>query len=206
MASLSTSEPPMKRMKASKVKTGEFMSATVYYRCHGSGGSSVSVHDQSLGHGPQNGFNTLNYGKQVMERECWSASQYEKVNKCTATELVHVLQGAGDTVFTAWFKKQDKSLRKIVGFRVGLTDTCFGRTEAIDLEIDSYSHAVKNSAGEVIHSKGEKFAPDITEAEKHKHQKRQIDHRGLEAIIIRNELYHLKSLSKKKLDEMLKDN
>jgi len=206
MTSLSANPRPNKRMKASEVKNGEFMSATVYYRVHRRGSTSVSVYDQSLGHGPREGFNTLNYGNAVMERECHSARQFSKenVNKLSATDLVHVLQNAGDTVFTAWFTKKNGDLRKIVCFRCpGKTDTCFGRTEVIDLEIDTYSHAVKNSDGEVVHAKGANFAPDIGVEEKHKYQKRLIDHRELKAIIIRNELHYLKSLSKKKIQEMI---
>lgn len=184
-------EPAAKRLKVSALKKGEILSATVYYHVDNVG-TTLKVHDLGPGHGA-NSSNSLNYGASVAEREAYTASQFEKVIKCSRTEIIKKLQGAGDSVFTVGFKKKNGDKRELRGYRIpGIPDTCFGRSEVYDLDVDKYAYNVKNDEGQIVHRKGETFAPDITETQKRKHQKRECDHRTVYELILKNVKYVLK--------------
>ena len=101
-------------------------------------------------------------GSEIVERECYGVHHKEE-EKVSRTELVRKLQNAGDTLFRAKFKKKNGEERVLIGRRVpGSDDTCFGRTESLE-------------------------SLDGTLA-----QKRQIDHRTLEEVTIRNKKFKLK--------------
>lgn len=106
---------------------------------------------------------TLWISNSIIERESFTASQFGEEEKVSRTKLVQTLQHAGDTLFQAKFKKKNGEERILIGRRVpGSDDTCFGRTEALE-SLDGRNP-----------------------------QKRQIDHRTLEEVTIRNKRYKLK--------------
>ena len=183
-------EPPSKRLKVSDLKKGEILSATVYYHVDKIG-TSLEVHDLGPGQGSTSS-NRLNYGASVAEREAFTASQFNEVRKCSRTDIVNALQGAGDTIFTVSFKKKNGDIRELRGCRIpGIPDTCFGRSAVYDLDVTSYAYNVKEG-GEIVHRKGETFSSGITEEQKRPHRKREVDHRTVFQLILKNVKYVLK--------------
>ncbi len=107
--------------------------------------------------------NSWSIGKSIVEDECFTATQSDEEEKVSRTKLVEILQHAGDTLFRAKFKKKNGEERVLIGRRVpGSDDTCFGRTNALE-SLDGRPP-----------------------------QKRQIDHRTLEEVTIRNKRFKLK--------------
>lgn len=106
---------------------------------------------------------TLWISNGIIERESFTATQFGEEEKVSRTKLVQTLQHAGDTLFQAKFKKKNGEERVLIGRRVpGSSDTEFGRTEALE-SLDGRNP-----------------------------QKRQIDHRTLEEVTIRNKKFRLK--------------
>jgi len=106
---------------------------------------------------------TLWISNSIIERESFTAVQHDEEEKVSRTKLVQTLQHAGDTLFRVKFKKKNGEERVLIGRRVpGSDDTCFGRTEALE-SLDGI-----------------------------RPQKRQIDHRTLEEVTIRNKKFKLK--------------
>ena len=124
----------------------------------------------------------------IIEEGMYSANQHVLEEKVTRTEMVEVLENAGDTIFTVNFNKQvdakavlerlkaskvattikaakmllEGNERTLVGYLLS-TEPKMGRSQVIDLEIDPSKHRI-----------------------------RLVDHRTLNWIIIRNVKYILK--------------
>ena len=82
--------------------------------------------------------------------------------------------------------------RELRGCRIpGIPDTCFGRSAVYDLDVATYAFNVKED-GEIVHRKGDTFASDITEEQKRPHRKREVDHRSVYQLILKNVKYVLK--------------
>ena len=143
------------KCKASELRVGDKLSTTVYYTVTEVQSGRVKVVDET--------GSTLTISNPIIERESFTAVQFDEEVKVSRTELVKALQNAGDTIFKAVFKKKNGERRELVGRRVpGSDDTCFGRTEALECLQGT------------------------------RPQKRQIDHRTLEEVTIRNKKMKLK--------------
>lgn len=143
------------KCKANELHVGDKLSTTVYYTVTGIQPGRVSVIDET--------GSTLTISNPIIERESFTAVQFEEEVKVSRTELVKALQNTGDTIFKVVFKKKNGEARELIGRRVpGSDDTCFGRTEALECLQGT------------------------------RPQKRQIDHRTLEEVTIRNKRMKLK--------------
>ena len=152
MASIVTDSP---KCKASDLKIGENLSTTVYYTVRAKQSGKVQVADET--------GSTIWISNSIIERESFTATQFEEEETVSRTKLVQTLQHAGDTLFKVKFKKKNGDERILIGRRVpGSNDTCFGRTEALE-SLDGRPP-----------------------------QKRQVDHRTLEEVTIRNKRFKLK--------------
>ena len=101
--------------------------------------------------------------KAIVASESFTAVQQREEVVVTRTRLVEELQAAGDTIFRVRFVKKNNESRTLIGRRLpGANDTCFGRTQVLE--------SVRGA----------------------KPQKREIDHRTLEELTIRNKRYKLK--------------
>lgn len=74
------------------------------------------------------------YGDKLIE-ESYSADQYNKEKKVTATELAEVFITAINKPFTVWFTKANGELRKLRGKYVS-HEALMGRSHVIDLDVD----------------------------------------------------------------------
>ena len=146
----------MNKCDVSTLKRGDFLSTTVYYTVSDiRDNGDVVVMDED--------GKSLTISKDIVTRESYSAQQFTEDVVSTRTDIVKVLQNAGDTIFTVKFKKKDNSDRTLVGRRVpGSHDTCFGRTNAL----------------EMVSGKPP--------------QKRQIDHRTISEITFKNKRHRVK--------------
>lgn len=109
------------------------------------------------------GGHEIYINSEIVERESFAADQQREEVGVTRTRLVEELQAAGDTIFKAKFVKKNGESRTLVGRRMpGANDTCFGRTQALE--------SVRGKPP----------------------QKREIDHRTLEELTIRNVRFKLK--------------
>ena len=144
------------KCNVSTLKPGDFLSTTVYYTVTDiKDNGDVEVMDEE--------GKSLTISKDIVARESYSAEQFTEDRVSNRTDMVKVLQNAGDTIFTVKFKKKDTSDRTLVGRRVpGSDDTCFGRTNAL----------------EMVPGKPP--------------QKRQIDHRTISEITFKNKRLRIK--------------
>ena len=140
---------------ASELKVGDHLSTTVYYTVQEVNNGKIVVVDETGA--------TLTISNSIVERESFTAVQFNEEVKASRTELVQALQTAGDEIFKAVFKKKDGTLREMIARRVpGSSDTLFGRTQCLECVAGG--------------------AP----------KKRQIDHRSVEEVTIRNKKMKLK--------------
>lgn len=116
-------------MELKKVKKGEVLSTTLYMTVVDTLSDGVKVVDT-------NGQKFDIKGKKLIESTIKSANQYSKEHIVTRTELADILIGAGDSVFTVEFEKQDGSARTLVG-RLINTENTMGRSNVVDLQITS---------------------------------------------------------------------
>jgi hypothetical protein len=116
-------------MELNKIKKGERLSMTYYLETLSVSGDSIQVRDQ-------NKMEFTIRGKSLIEGSIKSASQFSDTRKVSRTEMVDILLGAGDTVFTCEFTKADGSDRTLVGHLIN-TESHFGRSNVLDLEVTS---------------------------------------------------------------------
>lgn len=168
------------------LKTGEWMSGTVYYKVlEGNLPFSKRVRD-SYGR-------DLTVANSILGNEMISAAQFDTEMKVTRTEMVDKLTSAGDCVFTIKFRKQ-------------LT----GQTLVDHLETEDYSgqpaakktkicvNALKAGEERVLTgylrnteaSMGRSNVVDLNVDDGHRD--RQVDHRTLEELILKRVKYVLK--------------
>lgn len=166
--------------KFSELKSGDFLSQTSYCkvtRVIGDENQRKVVVENNLG-------DKWTIGKNIVEREMYSSSQFSRIEKKTMTELANLMSNVKDSVFTVCFtrklnsdhietilnenkdldnKKLSKLLLKgkdrvLVG-RMDTGDTVLGRSRVVDLENGGY---------------------------------RLVDHRTIKWIIVKNVKYELK--------------
>jgi hypothetical protein len=130
--------------------------------------------------------------KDILEREMWSADHYAKEIKCTMTDLSEILEQCSDTIFAVQFKKKvdQKSLE--------------GKLAGIKFSDLKKSDEIKHIAKEVSEGKTEQITCHLLESENHlgrslvidlnapaSNNFRQVDHRTIEWIVVRNVKYTL---------------
>lgn len=116
-------------MELSKIRNGERLSMTYYLEVLSKSGDSIQVRDQ-------NKMEFTIKGKSLIENTIKSASQFYETRKVSRTEMVDILLGSGDTVFTCVFTKQDGTERTLIGHLTN-TEPHFGRSNVFDLEVTS---------------------------------------------------------------------
>ncbi len=116
-------------MKLKEIKPGERLSMTYYLDVQSVGGDELKVKDQ-------NGMTFTIRGKNLIENTIQSASQFDKTEKLSRTQIVEILMNARDRVLTANYIKQDGTERTIVCHLIDSENT-MGRSNVHDLEVTS---------------------------------------------------------------------
>lgn len=138
------------------MKTGDIVAVLTYARVNKvRSDGSVSVQDLDRGI-------ELNFaGKEFLDTVV-SANDYSTEEEVSRTKLVEILQSVGDKPFTVTFEKVDGTSRTLVGRYTG-SETVFGRSNVVDLELDPRVHRL-----------------------------RQVDHRSITSLIFDGVKYTLK--------------
>ena len=115
-------------MQAAKITAGEILSATYYLNVvENKGNGEIEVKDQF-----GNKFTVR--GKDLIEKTLVSSTQFDTTEKVNRTQMVELLEGAGDTAFQAVFVKADGNERTMIAKLVG-GEPKMGRTNVMDLEV-----------------------------------------------------------------------
>lgn len=177
-----------KYCKPLELKVDEWTSGTVYYRV-----KSVDVHRQEVNcidcHGQP-----LAVGFGIMSSEMISASQYDKEEKVTRTEMVEKLVNAGSHVFTVTFRKQltAEDVQHV------LDDEKFDTQQPATKKRKTCDRAIKSGEMRSLtgflcnteHLMGRSNVIDLNESGAYK--QRQVDHRTVETLILQRVKYILK--------------
>ena len=118
-------------MKFNDIKSGEFISTTMYLQVVKKTKDGVMVKDSQ-------GQEFEVRGTNLLEKTFKSASQFESTKKVTRTELAEILVNLGDQVFTVNFDKQTGENRTLVGYKVS-TENLMGRVNVVDLEVTGHN-------------------------------------------------------------------
>lgn len=149
-------------MKYNKIKTGERLSTTMYLEVVGQL-PQTSTLAEGIKVKDSNGKTFDMRGKTLIENSLNSGSQYSTEKKVSRTEMAHILTNAGDSVFTAVFEKVGGEMRTLTG-RLLESENLMGRSNVEDLELPT------------------------TE----KNKLRQVDHRTLQSLILKDVKYVIK--------------
>jgi len=110
-----------------KVKEGEFLSFTNYYKVLSHTNDELSVMDI------RTKDNVIIRGESLINM-MHSNDHYEQTIKVTKAQMVDMLLSAGNSVFTVGFKKADGSNRVMIACNPK-AEIHLGRTQVIDLEL-----------------------------------------------------------------------
>lgn len=170
--------------EAKKLAAGQWLSQTAYYCVQKVDGNTITVLNS---HG-----NQLMVSKDILE-QMESADHFKTQVVATMTQLVEVLEAAQDTIFTVVFKKQPKadelanelSTANIADFQNATKLSQFAKSviEGATCQMTCYLVTLQNILG-----RSTVIDLNAKTAEKF----RQIDHRTIESIILRNVKYVLK--------------
>jgi len=171
---------------ADQLKVGDWTSGSIYYRVINT--NPVNIECKDL-HG-----SSLIVGSKVMESEMISASQYDREEKVTRTEMAEILVKTGRHVFTVTFHKQVTSEDMIQI----LEDEKYTSEQPATKKRKTCEKAIKAGASRTItgflcnteHLMGRSMVIDLNEPSAHK--ERQVDHRTLESLIFQRVRYILK--------------
>lgn len=173
-----------KKTETSQLRIGDKLSRTSYMTILGRNIKGFIVKNEA-------GFEwTIDEG--VIAEECYSADQFNETKEITRTELIEIFSKTGDAIYTVNFNKQPKveevfdeiankgklisnsdmkkklkegmkgEPRTLVGYTVKV-ETGFGRSQVVDLEVPQGQHNI-----------------------------RQVDHRTLNFLILKNIKYIVK--------------
>lgn len=162
-----------------KIKEGDFLSEIQYYKVVKVSGNKIKVRNQR----------GLEFGidKPIVEEGLYSANQHDEVVRVTRTELVQILAGAGDSVFTVNFNKKvdPKKLRDIVN--------------SPDVVVKTIKDAEKILLGEERTMVGHLISNDsiagrfqVQDLEDESTYPKQVDQRTINWVILRNTRYEVK--------------
>ena len=176
----------VKRCDSSQLKTGDRLSRIQYYEV-------VSIDEEKNQYQLKNqqGFEFI-VTPGIVEAEMFSADQFTSDVKVTRSELVSILESAGDTCFTVTFMKQTKDK--------DIAD----RLKDIDMSEYTSDRARRKLARELIAGEervlrgylqstepklGRSMVIDLAIPEG-RHNIRLVDHRTIKSIVLKNVRYH----------------
>ena len=141
------------------MKNGDIVSFTSYCKVQNLHSSNEIVDLKDL-----NKENTYEMRGDSLINELVSADDFDKVEKCTKTQLAAKLAEVGSLPFTVVFEKQNGELRTLRGIMLKV-ENGLGRSNVIDLDLP-------------LNDKAKRM--------------RQVDHRTLKSLIVNNKKFILK--------------
>ena len=172
-----------------KIKAGDKLSMTYYLNVIRKypERNSIEVEDQ-------NGMVFQVQGKELIEETINSASQWTESKTVSRTEAIEILESAGDTVFSVNFNKlpDEKSVQEILG---GYAILDFANEKAMKrLSKEILKGQERTLVGYLVNTEAKMGRSTVVDLEipKGQHNLRQVDHRTLNWIILKNVKYTVK--------------
>jgi len=176
------------RCDPSALKKGEWFSTTVYYKFTGSRHCDRKIEvKSSLG-------GTLLVSHNIIAQEMYSSTQVQKTKKVTRSEMARVLQDeVKSDVFTVTFEKKltpKKVLDELEskGYKSG--EPARKRRKIVNEALKGEERVLVGYLKDTQPFMGRSMAYDLNV--EGPHNERQIDHRTLKELIVRNVRYVLK--------------
>lgn len=133
-------------------------------------------------------------GNSIVAAEAFSADQYTAEVPVSRTQMVNLLENAGDTTFTVVFDKKINK-RAIVDAIGVLMDSGDASVKALSAAAkDLLSGEERTLVGYLVNSEpkmGRSTVVDLT-VPTDKHRLRLVDHRTIKSLVLKNVLYVLK--------------
>jgi hypothetical protein len=169
------------------IKSGDKVSVTYYLNVINKNSDSLDVEDQT-------GSKFAIRGKDLIEGTLNTAEQYTETRKVSRTELIEILENAGDTVFTANYNKLPNAdtIAELLG-NYSIND--FGDPKKLSkIAKEAMKGEERNLKGYLINIEPKMGRSSVIDLEipKGEHNVRLIDHRTLNSIIIKNIKYQVK--------------
>jgi hypothetical protein len=175
------------KSKLADIKTGDKLSVTYYLTVLNKNSDSLDVEDQT-------GSKFAIRGKDLIEETINTAEQYTETRKISRTELIEVLENAGDTVFTANFNKlpNAESIAELLG-SYSIND--FSDTKKLSkIAKEVMKGEGRNLKGYLLNTEPKMGRSSVIDLEvpKGQHNVRLIDHRTLNFLILKGIRYEVK--------------
>ena len=148
-----------------------------------------------------NGFKVKNesgfswdIGGSIIANEMYTAHQYDEEVSVSRTEMVEILENAGDAIFTVTFGKKvsEKAVRDAIGLLLdsGENNTAAIRRTAKEL----LAGEQRTLIGYLVHTEPKMGRSQVVDLEKptNSHRLRLVDHRTVTSLVLRNKKYVLK--------------
>lgn len=172
----------------SQLQVGEYLSETQYYKIIALDKDSIEVENER-------GL-TFNIDSEIVEEGMWSASQYKTEKQITRTEICEHLAKAGNNIFTINFDKQVKvkdSSEKIQQLLAN-ADNYKTKKSINEFTKDLLTGENRTLVGYLINCEpmtGRSTVIDL-EISSDRHRLRQVDHRSIQWMILKNVKYIVK--------------
>ncbi len=175
------------KMNLSNVKVGDKLSMTYYLNVLDKKNDSLSVEDQ-------NGMKFSINGKELIEETIYSANQFTETKAVSRTEMIDVLESAGDTVFQAVFNKlpNEESFAKLME---NLTIADLNNPKQLKkIAKQAMLGEVRILIGYLVNAEPKMGRSTVVDLNipKGQHNLRQIDHRTLNEITLKGIKYIIK--------------
>ncbi|WP_106393138.1 hypothetical protein [Enhygromyxa salina] len=185
------SQASSKRIDVAKLKVGDFLSETQYYRV-------TKIIDGKVELENERGLR-LSVTNRIIEEGMYSAGQFEETVTLSRTALCEVLENAGDSIFTVNFNKQLKEkdvvteLLEVVK-ELGADADAKVLTKKLKAAVKKgVSGEVRTLVGYLIQTEARMGRSQVIDLEAPPKQRyRLVDHRTINWLVLKNVKYTLK--------------
>lgn len=171
----------------SKIKRGDKLSVTYYLNVINKNSNSIDVEDQT-------GAKFAIQGKELIEETLNSADQFTEVKNVSRTEVIEILEGAGDTVFQVTFLKQatEETVAEALG-HLSVADLTTPKTLKKHLKSILLGEERK-LIGHLLHGEPKMGRTQVVDLEvpKGQHNIRLVDNRSISSLILKGVKYTVK--------------
>lgn len=173
------------KVKVSDLSPGDKLSRLAYYEVVKTNNDCAIVKNE-------NDFK-FQISNGIVENEMYSANQVKLTKKVSRTQLVEILEKAGDTVFTVTFYKQPTE-KRICELLKSFDFTNATKADRKTLAKNFLHGEYRTLIGYLVHTEPKTGRSQVVDLEipKGTYNRRLIDHRTLESIIIKNTKYIVK--------------
>ncbi|NVB40990.1 hypothetical protein G6O69_24330 [Pseudenhygromyxa sp. WMMC2535] len=191
MASTKSDSKSPIRTDVSKLKAGDYLSETQYYKVK-------EVLDGKIALENERGFG-ITVTNRIIEEGMYSSGQFNDTVTLSRTALCEVLEGAGDSIFTVNFNKQAKE-KEVVDEILGAVDELGSDpdpkvlTKRIKAAVKKgVSGQVRTLIGYLVQTEAKMGRSQVIDLEAPgKHRYRLVDHRTINWLVLKNVKYVVK--------------